>query len=445
MVKNFILGTCVAALMLTACVMPAEPPALTPEQTAAPAQSSPTPQVTNTSTAPALTPTPPKGANVASESDETIRNELAAANMRFGIRLFNQIVEQDESKNVFISPTSVAIALAMTYNGASGETQQAMADTLGLSGMSLDDVNSAYAALRASLINADPKVQLSIANSLWLRQGVTLNDAFVQHNQLYYRAQVQELDFASPDAVNTINNWVSDNTNGKIPTIVDQIPSDMMLYLINAIYFKGDWTRQFDKAKTADQPFHLLDGSTKSVPLMTQSGTFTYFQNDSFQAVSLPYGDGRLNMLVFLPAADSSLQAFEQTLTETNWSAWVNQFHKAEGTLKLPRFSIDGELSLNMPLQALGMQTAFDPRTADFSAMGNGGTQFFISEVKHKTFLEVNEEGTEAAAATSIGMGATSIKPEGTKFSMIVDRPFFIAIRDSDTGTLLFMGAIVQP
>jgi serpin B len=178
---------------------------------------------------------------------------------------------------------------------------------------------------------------------------------------------------------------------------------------------------------------------------MTQGGTFTYFQNDSFQAVSLPYGDGRLNMLVFLPATDSSLQDFEQTLNETNWNTWVGQFRKAEGTLKLPRFSMDYELSLNTPLKALGMSAAFDPQSADFSAMHRGSDRFFISEVKHKTFLEVNEEGTEAAAATSVGMGTTSIQPSETKFNMVVDRPFFIAIQDKTTGSVLFMGAIVQP
>lgn len=445
MIRRALWGVCTLALVLAACATPPAPTSVPPQQTATSTPASPTHQVQNTNTAPAITPTSPKGADEANMADEMVRDQLAAANTRFGIKLFNQIVQQDQAKNVFISPASIAIALAMTYNGASGDTQKAMAQTLELNGLSLADVNNAYAALRASLSNADPKVQLSIANSLWLRQGAVLNDEFLQRNQLYYRAQVQELNFADPSAAGTINSWVSQNTNGKIPKIVDQIPGDMMLYLINAIYFKGDWTRQFDKSKTSDQPFHLLDGSTTPVPLMTQSGSFTYFQNDNFQAVSLPYGDGRLNMLVFLPAPDSSLQAFEQTLTETNWAAWMSQFHKAEGTLKLPRFSMDYELNLNAPLKALGMSIAFDPKEADFSAMHSGSDRFFISEVKHKTFLEVNEEGTEAAAATSVGMGTTAIRPNETKFNMVVDRPFFIAIRDNTTGSVLFMGAIVRP
>ena len=375
-----------------------------------------------------------------------VRNELAAANTRFGLKLFGQILKQDSGKNVFISPASIAIALAMTYNGASGDTQKAMAQTLELNGMSLEDVNNAYAALRTTLQSADPKVQLSIANSLWVRQGATLNNDFLQRNQLYFRAQVQELSFADPGAVGTINAWVSQNTNGKIPTIVDQIPSNMMLYLINAIYFKGDWTRQFDKSKTSDQPFHLLDGSTKQVPLMTQTGTFTsYFKGNDFQAVKLPYGDGRLSMLVFLPNSDSDLQTFEDELNETNWNAWMGQFHKAEGTLQLPRFTLDYETSLNETLKMLGMSAAFAPQSADFSAMHTGSDRFFISEVKHKTFLEVNEEGTEAAAVTSVGVGTTAMQPEEEKFNMVVDRPFFVAIRDNSTGTVLFMGSIVQP
>jgi serpin B len=444
MIKKAFGGMCTLVLVVTACTSLATPTPKTPRETATNIPVSATPQAQDTSTAPALTPTPPKGADESKTADEMVRNQLASANTRFGIKLFSQIVKQDQAKNVFISPASIAIALAMTYNGAAGDTQKAMAQTLELNGMSLADVNTAYAAFRTSLINADPKVQLSIANSLWFRQGANLNDGFLQRNELYYRAQVQGLNFADPSAAGTINSWVSQNTNGKIPKIVDQIPANMMLYLVNAIYFKGDWTRQFDKSKTSDQPFHLLDGSTKPVPLMTQGGKFTYLRNDSFQAVSLPYGDGRLSMVVFLPAMDSSLQTFEQTLTETNWQTWISQFHNAEGTLKLPRFSMDYELNLNETLKTLGMGTAFDSKVADFSAM-SGSERFYVSEVMHKTFLEVNEEGTEAAAATSVGMGTTAMLPGETKFNMVVDRPFFIAIRDTATDAVLFMGAVIQP
>ncbi len=423
-----------------------------------------TPEASNTPSPtelPATTPAPAasstvtssqegtKGSMTAKETDTLVRDELSDANTRFGIALLKQIVKQDGEQNTFISPASIAIALAMTYNGASGETQKAMAQTLQLNGMSLKDVNTAYAALRASLMNVDPSVQLDIANSLWVRQGTDLNPSFVQRDQQYFDAQVQELDFTNPSAAATINNWVSQNTKGKIAQIVDRIPPQTVLYLINAIYFKGAWAVPFDPARTTDLPFHPLDGSTIQVPMMSRQGTFTYLKGSDFQAVSLPYGNGRLSMLVFLPDATSSLAEFEGQLNETNWNKWMSQLHEAHGMLRLPRFQMQYGLSLNEALKALGMANAFDPQAANFSAMRAGtGPQvgnFYISDVQHKTYLEVNEQGTEAAAVTSVGVGITAVRPQDQSFSMIVDRPFFIAIRDEATHTILFMGEIAKP
>ncbi|MCL5997618.1 MAG: serpin family protein [Chloroflexi bacterium] len=382
-----------------------------------------------------------------------IRNNLSAANVRFGLKLYNEVLKQNTGSNLFISPASVAIALAMTYNGANGETQQAMAQALELQDMTLQEVNEAYAALKASLENPDPKVQLNIANSLWVRQGITFNPDFLQRNELYFRAEVSELNFSDPNAATAINDWVNKNTNGKIQQIVDQIPPEMVLYLINAIYFKGTWTKEFDKAKTQDQPFHLLDGSQQQVPLMSQSGQYQYLKGPNFQAVSLPYGEGtesaaagRISMYVFLPDEGSTLAEFHQSLSAANWNTWMGQFNQAEGDVKLPRFKLEYQVNLNEALQALGMSAAFDPQQADFSAMRNSADEnLYISEVKHKTFVEVNEEGTEAAAVTSVGVGTTALQESPQRFTMTVDRPFFFAIRDNSTGMVLFMGSITQP
>lgn len=372
-----------------------------------------------------------------------VNTKVTAANARFGFKLFSEILKQNSSQNsqnIFISPTSVAIALDIAYNGAKGETQQAIAKTLELQGISLPEINSANATLIAALQNSDD-IQLNIANSLWARQDISFNPDFIQTNQDFYKASVTNLDFSDPEAANVINDWVRQTTDGRIDRIIQQINPNDVLFLINAIYFKGKWTKQFDPKQTTDQPFYLTTGGQKQHPLMSQSGKYRYYENEKFQAVSLPYGnDGKLSLYVFLPHDNSSLTAFYQDLNADNWEKWIEQFRNRQGSIRLPRFKIDYDLTLNDTLKALGMGIAFEP-SADFSGIGDNLT---ISEVKHKTFVQVNEEGTEAAAATSVGITLTSAFLE-QPFQMIVDRPFFCAIRDNQTGTILFMGSIVDP
>jgi serpin B len=330
----------------------------------------------------------------------------------------------------------------MAYNGASGETQQAMAKALELQGMSLQDINQANETLKASLENADPAIQLSIANSLWAKQGITFKPDFIQTNKQFYSAKVTELDFAKPDASSIINNWVKENTRGKINQIVGQLQPSDVLFLINAIYFKGNWTKQFDKSQTTEKPFYLSDGTQKKHPMMSQSGKYRYYENETFQAVTLPYGKGRLSLYVFLPRKNTNLDTFQQQLTLENWQQWINQFGMRQGSIQLPRFKFDYDIQLNSALKALGMESAFSAG-ANFSNMTSASVA--IDEVKHKTFVEVNEEGTEAAAATSVGMVLTSVRVPQEPFQMIVDRPFFCAIRDNQSGTVLFMGSIKEP
>jgi serine protease inhibitor len=368
--------------------------------------------------------------------------KVVAANTKFGFKLFSEILKQDSNRNVFVSPLSVTMALAMTYNGANGSTQEAIAHTLELQGLSLQEINSSNAALKTLLENPDSGVQLAIANSLWANQDATLNPDFLQRNREFYQAKVTNLNFNDVTAPNTINNWVKDNTNGKIDKIVQQLSPDQVLLLINAIYFKGNWTEKFDKNKTKEYPFFTASGQQKPHPMMSQNGDYKYLETENFQAVSLPYGkDGRISFYVFLPQKNSNLTAFYPTLNAENWDKWMTQFSKREGSIRLPRFKMDYEVTLNDSLKALGMAEAFSNK-ADFSGMGKNLT---ISQVKHKTFVELNEEGTEAAAATSVEMNLTSaFEPAIKPFEMIVDRPFFACIRDNQTGSILFMGSIVE-
>ena len=375
-----------------------------------------------------------------------VDSRLISANTKFGFKLFAEVTKQDVGKNVFVSPASVALALAMTYNGAVGETKQGMERALETRGMTHLELNRAYAQLKAALESADPKVQLNIANSLWGKKGITFNPDFLQRNKQYYSAEVATLDFGDPSAPATINSWVADKTKGKIDKIVDQIDARAILFLLNAIYFKGTWAAEFDKAKTKDEQFTTVAGKPKQHPMMHQSGNYNYYEGKSFQAVSIPYGGARVSMYIFLPTPNVSLGELQASLTAANWESWIKQFAMTKGEIAIPRFKVEYEVGLNDALIALGMGIAFDPDRADFTGIVEGPDRAYISRVKHKTFAEVNEEGTEAAAVTSVEMRTTSaMLPREKTFRMIVDRPFFCAIRDNKTGTVLFMGAITDP
>jgi serpin B len=379
-----------------------------------------------------------------SAPEAKVNPRLIAANNEFGFNLFNQLRRQEADKNVFLSPLSVATALEMTYNGAAGETERAMARTLKLDGISLAEINQASAELMKSLSLADPKIELAVANSLWARQGVRFKEDFLARNRQFFGAEVASLDFASPQAVAKINGWVSANTKGKIAKIIDRIDAQQVMFLINAVYFKGLWQRKFDKTLTKTEPFHLLGGGQKPMPMMSQSGSYRYLRGEKFQALSLPYGKGGVSLYLFLPDRGLSLNDFLKSLSYQKWEQWMGSFRNTPGDVKIPRFKLDYERQLNDPLKALGMEVAFTAGRADFSGM-RAERDLFISEVKHKAIVEVNEEGTEAAAATSVGISVTSVRPTPQRFTFIADRPFLMAICDERTGTILFMGAVMEP
>lgn len=260
-------------------------------------------------------------------SNEVVNTKLIAANTRLSFKLFSEILKKQSNENIFISPASVAIALDMLHDGANGKTQQAIGQTLELQGMSSQEINQANVFLKTILKNADPKIQISIANSFWARENEPFKPKFLQVIQNTYQAQVKTINFGAPTAPSTINAWVNQSTNGKIDKIVDRIEPDVVFLLLNAIYFKGNWAEPFPKEATENRPFTLLNGTQKQHPMMRQKKLryFPYYENDMFQAVSLPYGQGRLSMYVFLPNEGVSLKTFYESLNAENWQKWLNQ------------------------------------------------------------------------------------------------------------------------
>lgn len=399
-------------------------------------------------------------------SEEVSINRLIAAHNNFGFELFRQLLGKEPGENIFISPTSVTLALSMTWNGARGETKEAMAQTLNLSGLTAEEVNKANAFLLSSLRLADPKVQLEIANSLWARKGISFSSEFLKLNQSFYGAEVRTLDFASPAAIKTINTWVAQKTHNRIKSIVSQLLPEDVLVLINAVYFKGKWAHLFDKKLTRERSFYRADGTARPHPLMHQEGEYQYYSGEGFQLVRLPYGVGRISLLVFLPddwepeepaprqegkkaitGRGLAVLNLAQRLTQENWKRWLGNLQEKKGEIALPKFKLEYEKSLNEVLKEMGMAPAFDWSRANFTGMMSAVTdmQFAISDVRHKSFVEVNEEGTEAAAVTAVKMIATAVPTQPEKFVMIVDRPFLYAIQDEKTGAILFLGAVFDP
>ena len=369
--------------------------------------------------------------------------QIISADNSFGISLVRTLNRDQTGKNVIVSPLSISMAFGMVLNGANGSTKTAIQNTLGFQGFSEQDVNQSYRNILDIFTQLDPKVQFQIANSIWYRNGLPVENAFLDVNREYFDAEVQGLDFSDPQARATINNWVDQKTHSLIPTILDDdIPEWMIMYLINALYFKGTWTTTFDSTKTIDSYF-TTDGRTQQpCRLMITGGELLCYQDQTVQAVSLPYGNGAYEMIVILPRDENAIDGYVAGLTKTGWEQMISQLAKREGTLYLPRFKLTDNRKLNDVLTAMGMSVAFSQDSADFSRICRvAGGNIYIDEVQHKTCIEVNEEGTEAAAVTSIGMGVTSTGPN--EFIMAVDHPFVFCIRESSSGALVFLGKVV--
>ena len=382
--------------------------------------------------------------NPTSDLCQESENDCAVvwANNDFGFNLFKKLYEKKKTENIFISPTSISTALTMALNGADGQTYTEMHDMLKYQNLSLDEVNKSYRSLLNLLPNWDPNVDMSIANSVWYDQYFPVKNDFLTVNSEYLNSEVIDLDFKDPASVDVINSWVNEKTHEKIPTIINDISSDAVMFLINAIYFKGDWRFTFPEDMTHEEAFHITDAETTPVDMMTFDGkvTLPYFANDLFQAVDLPYGDSIYSMSVILPNNGVAMDAVIDFLTPEHWDALAQDYTDTEIFFSMPKITVEYEKTINDELKDLGMRKAFTGQ-AEFPKISDIGV--FISFVKHKSFLEINEVGTEAAAVTIIGFETTSTGPPTPYVNL--NKPYILAIRDNKTNSLFFIGYIYNP
>jgi len=377
----------------------------------------------------------PKPIDISLKSQELVRADNA-----FGIDIF-KLLSEKEKENFTISPLSISLALAMTYNGAGGETKTAMEEALRVKGFSTDEINQSYQSLVDALLAADDKVTLEIAQSIWYRKGFTVLPEFKKVNQTYYAAEVNDLDFNRSDAKDVINGWIADKTHDKITDMIDAVDPLHVMFLVNAIYFNGEWKSMFVKSATQQRDFMLEDGKVTLVDMMQKTDSVNYFSNDLFSAIEMPYGRGNYNMVVLLPGEGKTCSDISTVLTPENWSTWMGSFKKTgDVSIWMPKFKAEYEVKLNDVLSVMGMGIAFT-QLADFSGI-NGERGLYIDYVQHNTFIDVNEKGTEAAAATVIGIKNYAM-PYSPEFH--VDHPFLFAITEKETGAILFIGKIVSP
>lgn len=367
-----------------------------------------------------------------------VEQQLVGASNRFGFELFRRVHENEEGPNVFLSPLSASMALGMVLNGTAGETWSDMRSALAFDGMSAEEINVSYRSLIDLLTELDPAVRFDIANSVWARQEFDVLPAFYDVVTEYFDAEARSLDFGNPQSAATINEWISDATNGRIEKGIDAITDADMMFLINAIYFNGDWTERFDKSRTHRAPFTRENGSTVQVDMMTGKIPLRLASDSKWSAGELPYGGDAFSMVIVLPRQGVSLADLVREFDAAAWDALTSRLQQNELDVFLPKLRFEYDTWLNDPLIDMGMGRAFSP-AADFTRLTPGGG-VCLQFVRQKTFIEVDEEGTEAAAVTIGGVGVTSLPPQ-----FRVDRPFLFAIRERLTGTILFMGTIGDP
>lgn len=365
--------------------------------------------------------------------------QKVAQDNAFAFNLLKTTVEKSDKPNIFISPLSMSIALGMAWNGANNETKTEMEKVLNMSGMTVDEINEYYQIMQSTLPKVDNKTKLNIANSIWYRTGFPVKTEYLDVNKEYFNAEVKELDFAKSWALDTINNWCARKTNNLIKKPLDQISSDAMMYLINAIYFKGIWANKFDSKETKVRTFTNEKNVQSDVNMMQKTDTFAYTSDETAQYLDLPYGNGSFSMTIILPNEGKTTNDVLKNLTIESWNKTLANLTTRKVDVKLPRFKVQNSYEMKDVLASMGMIQAFSDK-ADFSGISN--LRLFISRVIHSTYCEVNEEGTEAAAVTIIEFELTSM-PMYPVFN--ANRPFLFFIREKNTGVILFaakMGSV---
>lgn len=374
-----------------------------------------------------------------SAAEQGVRN----ASNAFAFTLFDKVNAASPGRNVFVSPLSVSMSLGMVLNGAGGETRDQMRRVLGFGESELATIQAGYRDLTTLLMGLDRSTSFQIANSIWYDQAYPFLPGFLESGREWFDTEIRGVNFSDTEGTRrAVNGWVNEKTNGRIPTIVDQVSPDDVMYLINAIWFKGSWRSRFDPSETRTAGFTAADGTLQSVPMMSQEADsaagFRYFADAAVEAGELPYGNGAFAMTIVMPRT-GSIDAFAATLTRERWDAIVTGLVDTRGfTVAMPRFTLTYERELRDDLVTLGMSDAFDPARADLSGM-TARRDLYVAFVKHKTFLKVDEVGTEAAAVTNTGIRVVSMPP-----SFRVDRPFIFAIRERLSGTVLFVGKMAK-
>lgn len=369
------------------------------------------------------------------------QTNLIESGNEFAFDIFERIIlKAGSSENVMISPLSISYALSMSVNGAEGETREAILDALRLNGLSTDELNRSYSDLTEDLMKVDRKVIMEIANSVWTEDDFNVKKPFLDILSEYYKAEAGSFDIDDPSAPDAINEWIEEKTNGLITEMIQTLPDNTVMLLINAIYFKGQWKMQFDEKATSDMPFFRSGGGTVNVPMMKQKENFRFFQGDGFKIAEFPYGQGNFVMDVILPDEADGLTEVMASLGGSGFSSWINAMTEKELQVSFPRFKYGFRLTLKEILTDMGMGIAF----TDAASFSNISEQYdlLINEVTHQSFIETNEEGTEAAAATVVEVGTTSV-PVILVFNM--DHPFIYIIRETTTNSIIFMGRVSDP
>jgi serpin B len=369
--------------------------------------------------------------------------KIISADNQFGFEIFKKVnASLSEPKNIMISPMSISLALAMVYNGTSGETRTQMEKMLHKSGLTPDDINQSYKDLVAALSSRDPKVELEISNAIFYRNTFSVKNDFVTTNQNYYQAEVAGLDFTkTAETLNKVNGWVSTKTKGKINEIIGQVNPNDIMYILNAIYFNGEWQYGFDPKATTNIDFTKEDQSVIQAPMMFIENQFKFYTHPSFQMLGMPYGSGKYSMLVFLPNSGKTTNDVISLLNAENVEGWVQKSIEQTKRVYLPKFEFKFEDSLVNKLKVLGMTDAFDAAKANLTGISEA-TRLLISDVMHKSYIKVDERGTEAAAVTGITVGVTAYLPDNI---FAADHPFVFAIRENDTKAILFIGKVLDP
>jgi len=360
----------------------------------------------------------------------------------FAFDIFMKVLKSaGENENIMISPLSISYALSMTLNGADGATRDSMLKALRMNGITPDEINNSYKNLTEALLSVDKRVLMTIANSVWIEKNFTVKKSFTDILTDFYDAESKSFDINDASAPDKINVWIEDKTNGLIKEMVDKLDENTVMLLINAIYFKGKWKSQFDKSKTEELPFYKQGGMQTNVPMMKQKTDFSVFEGNDFVMAEFPYGQGNFVMDVILPNDQSSFNSTLAMVTDANYENWISQMTKRETDLSFPRFKYGFKKKLKEVLTDMGMGIAFTD-DADFSNITDL-YDLLINEVTHQSFIETNEEGTEAAAATVVEIGLTSMPP--APLVLKLDHPFIYIIRESTTNTIIFMGKVADP